>query len=129
MSLNHETQEFVADNLFAGTQVAPVVADEVQLKTEQGVLLRGSLLQKDGEVYVLAAVAGEGAETADVVAVLAADTDTDRTDLSNAYAPAPGYLTGEYNIRALIVAEGAEVKDFIDGARRNSIFIKDTVPA
>lgn len=126
--MNHETQEFIADNLFAGTQVAPVVADEVRLQKGQGVLLRGSLLQKDDDVYVLAAAAAEG-EAADVVAVLAEDTNTDRTDLSGDYAPAPGYLTGEYNIRALIVADGTEVKDYIDGARRNSIFIKDTVPA
>lgn len=34
-------------------------------------------------------------------------------------------LTGEFNKEALIVKEGSTITDFIDAARKNSIFIKE----
>ena len=58
------------------------------------------------------------ASGADVYAVLAEDVDT--TDEAKEAAV---YLTGEFNEKALIVAEGAAA-DFKKSARKVSIFIK-----
>ena len=43
-----ETHTTTVDNLFAASQIMPVVADSMMVKTSQGVLKRGALLDKDG---------------------------------------------------------------------------------
>lgn len=123
MALQHDSVECLADNLFAGTQVQPVVADEVLLASGQGVLLRGSVLGKkaDGQ-YMLVDSAG-GAKEPD--AILAETTDTGEDDP----VPAPGYFTGEYNERALIFGGSDDADAHRDAARAKGIFFKDTVPA
>lgn len=123
MALQHESVECLADNLFAGTQVQPVVADEVLLASGQGVLLRGSVLGKkaDGQ-YVLVDSAGDAKEPD---AILAETTDTGEDDP----VPAPGYFTGEYNERALIFGGSDDADAHRAAARAKGIFFKDTVPA
>ena len=96
------------DNLFA-TSTQHVVSD-VLLIAQAGVLKRGTLLDENG------AAVSTGAE---VYAVLAEDVDT-----TNEAREAAVYLTGEFNEKALIVAEGAAVADFKKSARKVSIFIK-----
>lgn len=123
MALQHESVEFVADNLFAGTQVQPVVADEVILAAGQGVLQRGSVLGKNatGE-FLLVDSAGDAKEPD---AILAETTDTG----TDGPVPAPGYFTGEYNERALIFGGDDDADTHRDAARAKGIFFKDTVPA
>lgn len=115
-----ETYTKTADNLFAGTQVMPVVAGTGTIAAAgegaEPLVLRGTLLTTaDGKTYTPA-----GAED-DVLAVLAADVANDTA------VEAPLYLTGEFNKRALI-ADG-DIDDYVLSARKAGIFIKDTVAA
>ena len=117
-----ETYTSTTDNLFAGTQVMPVVADGVTLAAAgegaEPLILRGTLLTTtDGKTYTPAT------DGDDVFAVLAEDTLADKEK------QAPAYLTGEFNRRALITGDDSDVADFIFSARKAGIFIKDTVSA
>lgn len=112
MSLAVETHTLERDNLFAASQVMPVVADSLTV-AKAGKLVRGSLLTAAG---VLATAA------ADVYAVLAADVDT-----TDAAKDAPVYLTGEFNENALTVGGGIAVADCKVAARKLNIFIKKNV--
>ncbi len=104
-----EMQEMKADNLFAASQMMPVVADKLVV-AQAGVLARGTLLGADG------AVIGAGGEP---FAVLAEEVDT-----TEAAKECAVYLTGEFNANALIVADGASVEDVKVAARKVCIFIK-----
>lgn len=110
------THEFTADNLFAASQVQPVVSDKGTLTAGQGVLVRGTLLTTADGVNYTKVKAEE-----DVYAVLAETTDT------TSAVEVPLYLTGEFNKRALIVDDAANVEDFLLSARKAGIFIKDTI--
>ena len=77
------------DNLFAASQIMPVVADSMTVKTSQGVLKRGALLDKDG---TLCKVDSGKTTISAVYAVLAEDVDTASGDKVAAV-----YLTGEFN--------------------------------
>ena len=107
--ISQEKYTFTPDNLFAATQVMPVVADSLTV-AKAGKLVRGSLLTAAG---VLATAA------ADVYAVLAEDVDT-----TDAAKDAPVYLTGEFNENALTVGDGIAVADCKVAARKLGIFIK-----
>lgn len=124
MALQHASVDFVADNLFAGTQVQPVVADEVLLKSGQGVLQRGSVLSKGASGFVLVNSEAEP-PVITVDAILAETTDTGTASS----VPAPGYFTGEYNERALFFGGDDDADTHRDAARAKGIFFKDTVPA
>lgn len=120
------SETFEPDNLFAGTQVASVVADEVTLAADQGVLVRGTVLGKvtsSGEcVIVDSATEGTSAGSGVVYAVLAEDTDT-----TGAATPAPAYFTGEYNERELVFGGTDTADDHRDAAKKIGIFFKDTI--
>lgn len=107
-----ETFEIKKDNLFAASQMMPVVNDKLTI-AKSGALVRGTLLTADG------AVAG-GAD-AEIYAVLAEDIDT--TDAAKEGAV---YLTGEFNENALTVASGT-VADCKASARKVGIFIKGSI--
>lgn len=96
------------DNLFA-TSVIPVLSDFMTIPAGQ-TLKRGAMVDETGTLC--------GA-TSDVFAVLADDIDT--TDAEKEVAV---YLTGEFNEKALSVAEGAAVADLKKSARKVSIYIK-----
>lgn len=99
---------FGVDNLFA-TSTQHVVSD-VLLIAQAGKLKRGTLLDETGAVVTT---------DSDVYAVLAEDVDT-----TSAAKEAAVYLTGEFNEKALFVAEGATVAAFKKSARKVCIFIK-----
>lgn len=107
--MKQETYTLERDNLFAATQVMPVVADALTV-AQAGVLVRGSLLTAAGALATAAA---------DVYAVLAEDVDT-----TNAAKDAPVYLTGEFNENALTVGGDIAVADCKAAARKLGIFIK-----
>ena len=107
-----EHYEMTRDNLFAATQLMPVVPDSLMV-AKAGLLKRGTLLDANGAVV---------ASNAEVYAVLAEDVDT-----TDAAQSAPVYLTGEFNENALIVAEGAAVADFKASARKVCIFFKPSI--
>lgn len=107
-----ENFEMKRDNLFAATQVMPVVADKLTI-AKAGELKRGTLLTADG--------AAAGGASAEIFAVLAEDVDT-----TSAAKEAAVYLTGEFNENALTVASGA-VADCKASARKVGIFIKKNV--
>lgn len=96
------------DNLFA-TTVIPVMADVLSVAAGQE-LKRGALLDESGKLC--------GADS-EVFAVLADDVTT-----ADAAVEAAVYLTGEFNEKALSVAEGATVADLKKSARKVSIYIK-----
>lgn len=96
------------DNLFA-TSVIPVLSDFMSIAAGQ-TLQRGALVDETGTLC--------GASS-DVFAVVADDIDT--TDAAKEVAV---YLTGEFNEKALKVADGATVADLKKSARKVSIYIK-----
>ena len=108
-----ETFEMTRDNLFAATQMMPVVADKLTV-AKAGELKRGSLLKNDGAIVTTA--------SDEVYAVLAEDVDT--TDTAKEAAV---YLTGEFNENALKVGGDIAVADVKVAARKVSIFIKENV--
>ena len=112
MALN-ETHELARDNLFAASQMMPVVADELSI-AQAGVLKRGTLVSSAGAAVTTAA---------DVYAVLAEDVDT-----TAAAVTAAVYLTGEFNAAALAVGTPSSgtlsVADCKVAARKIGIFIK-----
>lgn len=122
MSLQ-ETYTTGADNLFAGTQVQPVVADEVVIASGAGVVLRGTALGQvtaTGLFVPVDSSAEDGSDT--VVAILAADVDA-----TSGNAPGPGYFTGEFNQNAIIFGGTDTFADHKDAARARGIFFKSTV--
>ena len=106
-----ENFEMKRDDLFAATQVMPVVADKLTIEKGE-VLKRGTLLTAEG--------AAAGA-TDTVYAVLAEDVDA-----TSAAKEAAVYLTGEFNENALIVGSGY-VANHKTAARKIGIFIKKNV--
>jgi len=120
------TQSPQPDNLWAGTQIAPVVADEVVLKKDETnkVLLRGTVLGRitaDGLCVPVDSAGDDGSE--EVWAILAEDTNVEEDD-----TPAPAYLTGEFSEIGVIVLNGT-VDDYRVSARERNIFFKPVVPA
>ena len=125
MSLQDTANSPTPDNLFAGTQVQPVVADEVIIATAAGAVTRGTVLGKitaTGLYVPVDSGATNGSETA--VAVLAEDTDATDDD-----KPAPGYFTGEYNENALTFGGTDTAEDHRDALAARGIFLKSNVPA
>ena len=116
-----ETHTTTVDNLFAASQIMPVVADSMMVKTCQGVLKRGALLDKDG---TLCKVDSGKTTISAVYAVLAEDVDTASGDKVAAV-----YLTGEFNEDALSfnAENSAAVADFKPSARQVSIFFKPSI--
>lgn len=96
------------DNLFA-TSVIPAMSDFMTIAAGQ-TLVRGALVDETGTLC--------GA-TSDVFAVVADDIDT--TEGAKEVAV---YLTGEFNEKALKVADGTTVGDMKKSARKVSIYIK-----
>lgn len=116
-----ETHTTTVDNLFAASQIMPVVADNMTVKTSQGVLKRGALLDKDGTLCTV----NDGKSTiSDVYAVLAEDADTANGDVTAAV-----YLTGEFNEDALSfkTENSAAIADFKPSARKVGIFFKKSI--
>ncbi len=116
-----ETHTTTVDNLFAASQVMPVVADKLQVKASQGALKRGALLDKDGTLCNV----NDGKTTiSEVYAVLAEDVDT----VSGAVTAAV-YLTGEFNEDALTFKtdNSAAIADFKPSARKVCIFFKPSI--
>ena len=127
MALVEKTESFNYDNLFAGTQVQPVVADEVTIASGQGVLTRGTVLGKltanNKCVIVDSAVdPADGSEA--VYAILAETVDATSTDKK-----APAYFTGEYNEAALTFGGTDDADTHRDAARGLGIFFKTNISA
>lgn len=120
-----ETYTVGADNLFAGTQVQPVVADEVVLdKSIDDVVVRGTALGKitaSGTYVPVDSEAVDGSK--DIVCILAETVTVASTDDK----PAPAYFTGEFNQNALVFGGSDTFEDHKDAARARGIFFKDTV--
>lgn len=108
-----ESFELKRENLFAATQMMPIVADKMTI-AKSGVLKRGSLLDETGALIA-------AADTA-VYAVLAEDVDT-----TNAAKDAPVYLTGEFNENGVIVGGDISAADVKASARKVGIFLKPSI--
>ena len=117
-----ESYTLERDNLFAATQMMPVVADEIEIPSGPGQLKRGSLLTAEGKLVKKTVESEPESTTFDAVyAVLAQDVDA-----TSAAVKAAVFLTGEFNEAAMIVdtANSATVADFKVSARNVGIFIK-----
>lgn len=104
-----ESYSMTRDNLFAGTQVMPVVADEITIPAGKD-YKRGAILTEAGEL------AGES----NVHAILAHDVTT--TDEPKKAAV---YLTGEFNAAAMTAS--VDVASCKSAARKIGIFIKEAI--
>lgn len=111
-----EKYETTRDNLFAASQIMPVVTDKLNI-AKAGVLKRGTILTSAGAAVTAAT---------DVYAVLAEDVDT-TADAKDAAV----YLTGEFNENALVVGTPSTgsltVADCKATARKIGIFIKPSI--
>lgn len=107
-----EQYETTPDNLFAASQVMPVVSDKLTI-AKTNVLTRGTLVSAAGAAVTAAD---------DVYAVLAEDVDA-----TDAEKDAAVYLTGEFNENALTVGDTIEVADCKAAARKIGIFIKPSI--
>lgn len=120
-----ESFSYVADNLFAGTQVQPVVADEVVLdKGIDGEVVRGTVLGRitaSGNYVPVDSTATDGSE---VPACILAETVTVS---STADKPAPAYFTGEFNQDALVFGGSDTFEDHKEALRARGIFLKSAV--
>lgn len=105
-----ESYEMKRENLFAATQMMPIVADEMEI-AKSGELKRGSLLDEAGALVSAAGTA--------VYAVLAQDVDA-----TNSAVKAPVYLTGEFNLSGVIVGGDISAADVKASARKVGIFLK-----
>lgn len=112
----------VQDNLWAGTQVQPVVADAIELAASQGELKVGTVLGKvtaTGLYKVTNKASEDGSE--EVACVLAVDVDTG----TDGEVVATAYFTGEFNINALTFGGESAAADHADDPRVGvSIFLK-----
>lgn len=119
--LAQEKYTTTADNLFAASQMMPVVADAMTVKASQGALKRGALLDATG---TLCTVNAGKTTVSEVYAVLAEDVDT-----TGAAVEAAVYLTGEFNENALSfkTENAAAVADFKASARKVGIFFKPSI--
>jgi hypothetical protein len=125
MSLQVEKTGFEFDNLFAGTQVQPVVADEATIATGAGVLARGTVLGRitiGGKCVAVNSTLSYGAQT--VFAVLAEGVDASLSDVK-----APVYLTGEFNEDALAFGGPDTAGTHRVKAREIGLFFKSNIPA
>lgn len=124
MALQDTANSPTPDNLFAGTQVAAVVADEVTVASGNN-LVRGTVLGKvtaSGNVVAVDSTLANGAEAP--YAILAEDTDA-----TSAAKKAPAYFTGEVNENALTFGGTDTADTHRDACRDIGIFLKDNVPA
>lgn len=124
MPLQDTTNSPTPDNLFAGTQVQPVVADEVTVASGN-TLTRGTVLGRitaSGKVQAVDSAQTDGSESP--YAILAADVDASAAD-----AVAPAYFTGEYNENALTFGGTDTADDHRDACRKLGIFLKTNVSA
>lgn len=117
--MKQETYTMTPDNLFADSQMMPVVADELTIAEGEN-LTRGALITAAGKACKTT-TSGEATTVDEVYAVLAEDVDA--TDGEKAAAV---YLTGEFNANALTVGSG-DVADYKASARKVGIFIKNTI--
>lgn len=126
MPLQHDTQTFTHDNLFAALGVLPVVTGRIEIPTGQGKLSRGALLTVEGKLCGKSAASGEPTtQTVDeVYAVLADDVDA-----TSAAVDAAVYFTGEFNQDALSfnTANSATLEDFRVSARKVQIYFRQNI--
>src|SRR5690606_20171681 len=115
----------VYDNLFAGTQVQPVVADAITLAAGQGILPVGAVLGKvtaTGVYKLCDSTAEDGSN--EVACILAVEVDTGAGDP----VAASGWFTGEYNVNALTFGGEDTAEDHANDPRVGvSIFFKENV--
>lgn len=124
MAMN-ESYECSADNLFAGTQVQPVVADEVVLaKTIAGPVVRGTALGQITASKLYVPVDSEATDGSETLVCILAETVTVQAAADKAAA---AYFTGEFNQNALVFGGSDTFEDHKDAARARGIFLKDTV--
>lgn len=120
-----ENLSCAADNLFAGTQVQPVVADVVVLdKSINGDVVRGTVLGRitaSGRYVPVNSIATDGSGVP--VCILAETV----TVSSTADKPAPAYFTGEFNQDALVFGGSDTFEDHKEALRARGIFLKSAV--
>lgn len=127
MALVDKSESFNYDNLFAGTQVQPVVAGEVTIASGQGVLTRGTVLGKltaNSKCVIVDSAADPADGSENIYAVLA-----ETVDATSADAKAPAYFTGEYNENALTFGGTDDADTHRDAARALGIFFKTNISA
>lgn len=125
MSLVKTSETFAPDNLFAGTQVAPVVADGAIILSGAGVLKRGTCLGKitaSGKCVAVNSANNNGSQN--IFAVLAEEVDATSADRK-----APVYYTGEFNETKVYFGGTDTVATHRTAARNIGIFFKPVVPA
>lgn len=127
MALVEKNESFNYDNLFAGTQVQPVVAGEGVIASGQGVLTRGTVLGQltANDKCVIVDSAADPADGSETIYAILAET----VDATSADAKAPLYFTGEYNEAALTFGGDDDADAHRKAARNIGIFFKTNISA
>lgn len=109
-----EIGEYTPDSLITSTKVG-LVTKSVQLKANQGILKRGSVVGKiaDSAFILMGSEAGMIAE-----GVLVDDVDTSSTVTTILY------ISGCFNKEAIIVAEGHTVEEYDRELRNLNIYLE-----
>ncbi|CAI3945418.1 head decoration protein [Commensalibacter papalotli (ex Botero et al. 2024)] len=118
------------DNLIAGD--LQLVTQNITLKTDQGILQRGTVLSKDETgVYVISkltsATNNDGTTSTTTPSSIVVLADTYNT--TNGDVTAGAYFTGEFNANRIIIDDSWTLDALRDASRPFTIFFKDVVNA
>lgn len=117
------TEVFNKDNIFAASQVQPVVATAATVLSGEGVLARGSVMGKvtaSGKLKLVDSTEDDGSQTP--YGILA-----DSVDATSADATGVIFLTGEFNSDALVFGGTDTAADHEVAARKIGLFFKTNI--
>lgn len=117
------TEVFNKDNIFAASQVQPVVATAATVLSGEGVLARGSVMGRvsaSGKLKLVDSTENDGSEKP--YGILA-----DSVDATSADATGVIFLTGEFNSDALIFGGTDTAADHEAEARKIGLFFKTNI--
>lgn len=125
MELFQKLGDYKPDSLIVSAKVG-LLTRGAKIAPKQGILMRGSLIgeAEDGLFYLAGTT--EGGQIIKPTGVL---TDTIDTGDETATVPTitTQYITGDFNKKALIVAENAKLEDYEAELRKLGIFMQDTI--
>lgn len=117
------TEVFNKDNIFAASQVQPVVATAATVLSGEGVLKRGSVMGKvslSGKLKLVNSSEDDGSQHP--YGILADDVDATSADATGVI-----FLTGEFNSDALIFDGTDTASTHESEARKIGLFFKKNV--
>lgn len=121
MNFFEKIGEYKPDHLIAGTQLG-FMTRGIKLAAGQGVLKRGTLLYDKGDGTY--AMFDASIEKIVPNGILTDEVDTG-TSTSGSAVAAEEYITGTFNVAAVIAKSGTTVSDYTEELRKLGIFLKE----